>query len=78
MSTRLSGHLMAPLDKTSPVYWSDLWSHNHLPQAIDLGNTTYLNRNYHKVFGQLLTMFSTPRHAARDRLRLLGLASPFR
>jgi cyclopropane fatty-acyl-phospholipid synthase-like methyltransferase len=46
---------MAPLDKTSPVYWSDLWSHSDLPQAIDLVNTTYLNRKYHQIFAKLLT-----------------------
>lgn len=43
-----------PLDKTSPVYWSDLWSRSDLPQAIDLTNTTYLNRKYHQVFAEML------------------------
>jgi cyclopropane fatty-acyl-phospholipid synthase-like methyltransferase len=47
---------MAPLDKTSPGYWSGLWSASDLPPAIDLRNTTYLNRKYHEIFGDLLAL----------------------
>jgi len=47
---------MASLDKTSPEYRSARWSATDLRQAIDPCNTTYLNRKYHQVFAELLSL----------------------